>query len=203
MSHWNYIFRTCPGIDSLLLTILRTVFFPSLTGQEATNDELRDLFGLPCRLGGLGIPNPSHLSSEQYTNSLSVTMPLINLLLDQHDSISLDILHLQSKAKQTIHNTKAQAMRDHSLLVRNNLSPQLQRLFDIANEKGSSTWLSVVPIKSHGYHLHKGAFRDSLCLRYGWDPPSLPDSCVCGTSFSIDHALNCPFWAHFVNSRNL
>ena len=45
---------------------------------------------------------------------------------------------------------------------------------------------------SCGYHLHKGAFRDALCLRYGWDPPYLPDSCTCGASFSIDHALNCP-----------
>ena len=52
--------------------------------------------------------------------------------------------------------------------------------------------LAILPLKSHGYHLHKGAFRDSHCLRYGWDTPSLLESCVCGSSFSIDHALNCP-----------
>ena len=63
---------------------------------------------------------------------------------------------------------------------------------DRANEKGSSTWLSVLPLKCHGFHLHKGAFCDSLCLWYGWDPPLLPDSCVCGSPFSIDYALNCP-----------
>ena len=40
--------------------------------------------------------------------------------------------------------------------------------------------------------MHKGqAFRDSLCLRYGWDPPLLPATCVCGVTFTIDHALNC------------
>ena len=25
-------------------------------------------------------------------------------------------------------------------------------------------------------------------MRYGWDPPHLPDTCVCGFSFSVDHA---------------
>ena len=29
-------------------------------------------------------------------------------------------------------------------------------------------------------------------MRYGWDPPHLPDTCVCGSSFSVDHAFNCP-----------
>lgn len=46
-----------------------------------------------------------------------------------------------------------------------------------------------------GFDLHKGAVRDCLCLRYGWIPSSLPTSCTCtcGSPFSIDHALNCPF----------
>ena len=66
------------------------------------------------------------------------------------------------------------------------------KLFDIANERGSSIWLSVLPLKSHGYHRHKGALRDGLCLRYGWNPPHLPDTCVCGLPFSVDRAFNCP-----------
>ena len=57
--------------------------------------------------------------------------------------------------------------------------------------EGSSTWLFVVPLRSHGYHLHKGAFRDALCFRYGWDPPTLPSSCICGSPLTIDHAFNC------------
>ncbi|KAL5470938.1 hypothetical protein EMCRGX_G028997 [Ephydatia muelleri] len=31
---------------------------------------------------------------------------------------------------------------------------------------GASTWLSMLPIQEHGFALHKGAFRDALCLRY-------------------------------------
>ena len=61
MNHWNYEFRTCPNIDTLLLPLeeaIRTVLLPSITRQDAPNDTLRDLSALSCCLGGLGIPNP-------------------------------------------------------------------------------------------------------------------------------------------------
>ena len=59
-------------------------------------------------------------------------------------------------------------------------------------EKGASNWLSALPLREHGFALHKAAFRDALCLRYGWRPPNLPERCVCGTAFSVEHAMSCP-----------
>ena len=38
----------------------------------------------------------------------------------------------------------------------------------------------------------KGAFHDAMCLRYNWQPSNLPSHCVCGSSFTTDHALTCP-----------
>ena len=35
------------------------------------------------------------------------------------------------------------------------------------DEKGSSSWLTVLPLKEHGFHLHMGEFRDAISLRYG------------------------------------
>ena len=61
-----------------------------------------------------------------------------------------------------------------------------------STKKGASSWLSTLPIDDHGFALHKGAFRDALCLRYGWHPPFLPSQCVCGAKFTIEHSLNCP-----------
>ena len=43
----------------------------------------------------------------------------------------------------------------------------------------------------HGFVLHKGAFIDAICLRYGWTPPHLPFHCIFGSSFNIEHAMNC------------
>ena len=62
-----------------------------------------------------------------------------------------------------------------------------------AQEPGASSWLSAVPVKRHGFALHKGAFRDALCLRYGWRPALLPQTCQCGIPFDISHALICRY----------
>ena len=63
---------------------------------------------------------------------------------------------------------------------------------EVASETGASTWLSMLPIQEHGFALHKVAFRDALCLRYGWQPNLLLSTCVCGKTFFIEHALNFP-----------
>ena len=61
----------------------------------------------------------------------------------------------------------------------------------LAQEKGSSIWLTTLPVSDHGFLLHKGEFRDALSLRYGWSLTNTPLSCNCGTSFSVDHAMIC------------
>ena len=46
-----------------------------------------------------------------------------------------------------------------------------------------------LPVAEHGFLLHKGEFRDALCLRYGWNLNNTPHSCNCGTSSSVDYAM--------------
>jgi len=48
------------------------------------------------------------------------------------------------------------------------LASNVKRTIQVASEKGTSSWLSTLPIAKTGFALHKGAFRDALCLRYGW-----------------------------------
>ena len=62
-----------------------------------------------------------------------------------------------------------------------------------AQEAGASSWLSTVPIARHGFALHKGAFKDTICLRHGWRSPLLPQMCKCGESFNVGHALTCRY----------
>ena len=71
------------------------------------------------------------------------------------------------------------------------LPDDLRRIVQLSSEKGASSWLSVLPIQEHGFALYKGAFRDALCLRYGWLSSGLPTKCVCGHGFTVDHAMNC------------
>ena len=77
--------------------------------------------------------------------------------------------------------------------VKSQLPPDRVRLFEISIEKGTSQWLSVLPLREYGFDLHKGAFRDTVSLRYGWRPPELLSTSVCGNTFTIDHSLSCPY----------
>ena len=52
--------------------------------------------------------------------------------------------------------------------------------------------LSVLSLIKHDLLLHKSAFHDKLCLRYGWLPPCLADTCPVVKKFTIDHALASP-----------
>ena len=40
-------------------------------------------------------------------------------------------------------------------------------------------------------HFHKSAFRDALCLCYGWLPSGIPSKCICGHGFAVDYAMSC------------
>ena len=93
--------------------------------------------------------------------------------------------------KKDIRKTNRQRQEDQAKEIHNHLNPKLRRSIDLAIEKGSSAWLSVLPLEDHDFYLHKGEFRDALCLRYGWSLSNTPHTCNCGTVFSVDHAMIC------------
>jgi len=62
-----------------------------------------------------------------------------------------------------------------------------------ASELGASCWLTTLPIVEHGFALGEGEFHDALCLRFGWQPVNLPQTCVCGETFNVEHAFTCPY----------
>ena len=81
----------------------------------------------------------------------------------------------------------AEKRRIESLIT----SESKKRAFSMASEKGSSSWLSALPLRSLGYCLNKKDFRDSLLLRYNWPIPDVCKHCACGMKNSVDHALSC------------
>ena len=77
--------------------------------------------------------------------------------------------------------------------MQNDLSPSLKCCVDLAKESGSPSWLTILSILEHGFHLLKGDFQDALSLCYGIIPFNTSSTCQCGTFFSVDHAMVCPF----------
>ena len=194
-SKWSYLTRTVPSISDhlkVLDDILSFEFIPTLTGRPPPNDVNRKLLALPARLGGLGINIPSSNSNAAFNASLMVTTPLRQLIHSHETKYSHQTLSDQISAKADIQRKRrAQATTDANNL-RDELIPSLQRAMDLTRERGSSSWLTTMPLEEHGFSLHKGAFVDALALRYGWIPSNTPTSCVCGANFTVEHMLSCP-----------
>ena len=186
---WTYLIRTIPNIEDQLQPLedaIRHKFLPSLTGQSALNDETRDLMALPVRHGGLGIINPTRNTRSHHQSSESITAPLVQShTYDQEAKVE------QLRAKKDAIKQHKQLDSAAAAELEDKLPNNLKRAIQVSKEKGASSWLATLPIAEHGFALHKGAFRDALCLRYGWRPSHLPSHCICGHNFTVEHALIC------------
>ena len=194
-SKWTYLAKTIPDIGDMLKPVenaIRHRFLPSLTGQNAFNDANRDLMALPVRFGGLGIIDPCRQSTANNNASEKITAPLVALILQQSHTYSSETKAEQLRARKDTRTLRRQQEASAASELKDKLPSNLQKALTVSAEKGASSWLSTLPIEEHGFALHKGAFRDALCLRYGWRPTHLPSHCICGRQFTIEHALNCP-----------
>ena len=193
---WTYIARTIPDISDLFTPLedaIRYHLLPAIMGRDAFSDSERELFSFPTRLGGLGIINLVKESNDFYLASKEITAPLSLLILQQSKQCPDTVSSQQNQIKQTLKKRKRQKQNDQADTLKEDLAPQLQRAMELNQEKGASQWLNAIPLASQGFALHKGAFRDALCFRYGWHPKHLPTHCRCGKIFSVEHAFTCSY----------
>ncbi len=191
----NFLSRTLSGIGHLLQPIDKIVtleFIPKLTGRPPGFPIERDLLALPARHGGLGLRHLAHSSDHEFNASHQVTGPIVLNMDSKSEPYFEEIQAAQHLAKSSISRMKREDLSSKAEVIKVNLSPSLKLAMTLASEKGASSWLTTLPLVDFGLALHKGAFRDALCLRYGWKPRGIQTSCCCGSPFSVDHALSCP-----------
>ena len=91
---WSYIAWTTPvSLEFFhhLDEVLKARFFPAVTGNPVYGPLERELLSLPAHLGGLGIIIPSTHFSSSFPTSQRITAPLVDQLLKQCLSCSLDV----------------------------------------------------------------------------------------------------------------
>ena len=98
----------------------------------------------------------------------------------------------QATIKQQVKLARRKDLTDEARRLHEELPPKMPRAMDLGYEKGASSWLMTLPLKEHNFAFPKGSFCNALSLRYGWRPPHLPSHCVCGSTFSTEHAFSCP-----------
>ena len=120
-----------------------------------------------------------------------VSAPLVSALCKQ-DPYPCAILEEQAQLKAKAQQGKLLAkLSRHAADVIKKQPSSVQCAVEIVSEKGASSWLSALPIETHKFDLSKASFHDAVCLRYGWAVPHLPSTCICGSLFTVSHALQC------------
>ena len=181
ISRWNYLMRVVPDLGDKLQPIeeaLRFRLLPAITGRSNISDAERCAFALPARDGGLRIPIPTEAAAEQYRASRSITEPLVALCTGQNTKPLPNTYIVQEELKGETKKHRRKKQQETSKKLEELTATYTPKAVELASEKGASTWLTTLPIRAHGFSLHKQAFRDALCIRYGWDPQGLPSHCL-------------------------
>lgn len=191
--NWIYALRTIEDLSEKMGPVeeeIRQNLLPTITGRESPTDVIRDLFALPTRNGGLGMTDPSR-DNTHFENSAATTKPLVDAILNKKNVLR-DVQAEYWTLRQAMQSEEHKKQESRTQGVKDTLPANTLRSFDLASERGASSWLTALPLKEYGFDLHKSAFRDAIHLRYGWKPQNLPTTCTCGAHFDIKHALSCP-----------
>ena len=182
----KYLLKIMPSVTS---------FYPPLFPIPPMTWRGNYVFSLPISLGSLGICDPHQASKELYEFSCKLSRPLVDLILQQCESLPHNATDSQYRFFKELSQVKHQSQIDRVESVLFHSPDTSCQALECCWEKGASSWLSVIPVTQHGSALHKIDFTDALCLRYGWSLAHLPSHCVCGKAFNICHALSCPHGA--------
>ena len=191
LSKYTYFMRTIPTMCEYMKPLddlITSHFLPTLLNEIISNAD-RNMYSLPVRKGGLGIPILTEIADDQYEASKSITLPLVAIMVTQGSTMpdKIEIL----KRKNDVRKNQEQKLAEKVTQVEQSQTPQTVKAMHDAQLPCASSWLSVLPIDEFGFALNKGEFRDAINLRYGRPLKHLPSTCPCGQKFDVTHALNC------------
>ena len=154
------------------------------------SEELRNLLALSCKLGGVGIIDPTENANEENSNSRELISQLTNSVKQQEQHYTVP----DENIKNCNSSIKKKGMDKHLNILtslREQMSTRNKRLNYIAQEQGSSSLLTVLPIKHLGFSLPKAEFWDAVYLRYLLPLKRLPSHCDFSNVYTVQHALSC------------
>ena len=191
MHKYTYFMRTIPGMNEYMKPldeIIESKFLPALI-NSIISEEDRQLYSLPVRYGGFGIPILSELAEIQHQHSKEITMPLVAIMITQGSNLPDESETNDIKRKLLVEKKNSMSLKVQN--IEKNLPTQTVTALKDAQMPGASSWLSVLPLAEYGFTLNKSEFRDAIALRYAKELKGLPSVCPCGQKFDVTHALNC------------
>ncbi|KAL5490852.1 hypothetical protein EMCRGX_G016044 [Ephydatia muelleri] len=159
------------GVSGLWTFFLRTL--PDIPSFLQPLEDAVRLHFIPSITGCDSI---SDTERDLFALPASLGAPLISCILSQCMDLPHSTLVDQKQANATIHSLRQQLHFSEIVRLKAILPPahSCQSVIMVLH---STRMLSMMPC---------------MCLRYNWQPPNLPSHCVCGSSFTTNHALTCP-----------
>ena len=106
---WQFVMRTTPFVSEWmkpLEILIREKLIPALIGPQIISEDMRSVFALPARVGGLGLSVPHEECEIEYANSKTMTQQLSNAIFEQDRTFVVDEV-LRSKAAKEVRERKA------------------------------------------------------------------------------------------------
>ena len=198
-SKYTFLLRTLPDHNKALDKIdkfLTEEFLPAVSNRKGFTTAELAMLQLPARLGGIGLPSLADIAVSGLEASKDMTLSQVSEIVEQnvpHKAATIGQMHrsaVQARNAAKAHRKKKEKAQFQQLIAHPSMD---SRQLELLSAKGTSSWLTTLPLRRHGFWLGKRDFWDSLALRYSWPLQNVPVECVCGKPFSPDHALVCPF----------
>lgn len=190
----TYFIRTIPDLAEILKPLDECIekhLLPAITEGHVLSESDRKLLSLPVRFGGLGIPIYQELCSKEYANSRKATQLLTPKIVAQEHEYTLDRVK-EKEIEGEIKSARETAHKEKLTTLRTSMTNAQRRANELAQMKGASAWLTSLPLKDEGFSLNKREFFDAIFLRYRWTLKRTPLRCACESTFSVEHAMQCP-----------
>ena len=149
-------------------------------------------------MGGLGLGNLCIEAHHEYTSSIKVTTPLVEQIVSRTHQLPDD--SLIKSTQQAVRGERAEDLEGRKERIKEVAPQKTRRAQDLATEKGSSMWLTVLPLQE--LNLKKRQFRDGIKLRYEWPIDEIISICVCGEVFTVDHTMICKRGGFIIQRHN-
>ena len=130
-------------------------------------------------MGGLGLPNPVSDADVSCLWSRNVTRALVDRILRRRDRPMAEVVEVEREVFKADQRSKARRLDELSSLTKEQLTPRMKRAIIAAEEKGSSSWLTALPLADFGFHYRRESFRMlSICAMDGPHLSFLHSTCV-------------------------
>ena len=177
---WRFLMRTTPADPewfSPMEEVLAGPVCDALVSRKADGD-LRMRLKLPCRHGGLAIPDPRELAVEEYEASRRATRSFSELIAE---GVLKDIT-IQDAISGKKEGRLIRSERDKAYeVIKDSLKSRMvgrQRVaFEESVGRGKSGLLTKVPTTNSGLQMEPMWFRIGLQMRLGLPVIDLPDRC--------------------------